>query len=104
MVPASPGTGLAWDLSRVIFEGIISVTNSSIPTTPTNVTFKVGDGTLTLSWPADYIGWRLLSQTNSLEVGLSTNWVEVPGSSATNSVIITNNPGVPVEFYRLVYP
>jgi hypothetical protein len=57
-----------------------------------------------LSWPLDHTGWRLEGQTNSLTVGISNNWVTIPGSALTNLVnlpYVTNNPTV---FYRLVYP
>ena len=62
---------------------------------------------LTLSWPADHTGWRLLAQTNHLAEGLSANtndWMTVPGSAAVDAVTLTNNPAWPDEFFRLVYP
>src|SRR5207244_773026 len=37
-----------------------------------------------VSWPAGYVGWQLQTQTNSLGVGLGTNWVAVAGSLTTN--------------------
>jgi hypothetical protein len=63
---------------------------------------SVNGGVLSLSWPAGQ-GWRLESQTNTLTVGLSTNWVEAADSSvsSTNFTIDTAQPTV---FYRLVYP
>jgi hypothetical protein len=73
---------------------------SPIATNPTNIFFTASGGTLTLSWPADHIGWRLQTQTNSL----GTNWFDVPGSTATNTLarpIDLNNDSV---FYRLIYP
>ena len=33
-----------------------------------------------------------------------TNWVDVPGSIATNQVIFALNPTVGSVFYRLLYP
>jgi len=73
------------------------------PTTPTNLTFTVSNNSLTLSWPANYLGWVLQAQTNSLGAGLGTNWGTVPGSSLVTSMtipLIANNPAV---FYRLMY-
>jgi len=68
---------------------------------------SVADGTLNLTWPADHLGYRLLMQTNNLNLGVSVNpndWTTVPGSTATNaaslSIPITNFN----EYYRLVYP
>ena len=40
---------------------------------------------MTLTWPTDHTGWRLQSQTNSLNVGINTNWVEVPGEPDPNA-------------------
>ena len=59
---------------------------------------------LQVGWPADHTGWRLQSQTNSLATGLGTNWFDVPGSEATNSLnlpVDLNNGSV---FYRMAYP
>ena len=61
-------------------------------------------GMLTLSWPADHVGWRLQVQTNSLATGLGTNWVEVPGSTTTNSLTLPVDSGNGSVFYRLTYP
>jgi autotransporter-associated beta strand protein len=83
--------------------GSLQVT-SSLPTTPTNITFSVSNGHLTLSWPANYQGWILQQQTNSLSVGLSTAWVDVPGSASLTSTNIPINPATPTAFYRLRHP
>jgi hypothetical protein len=40
-------------------------------------------------------------QTNALTVGISNNWVDVPGSAATTSTNIVVNPALPTVFYRL---
>ena len=51
--------------------------------------------------------WTLLTQTNNLHLGVSANpsdWMRVPGSSATNSVVIPILPTTPGVYYRLVYP
>ena len=56
---------------------------------------------LALSWPAGYTGWRLQVQTNNLA---GTNWVDVPGSALTNSVLLPLDPTVESLFYRLIYP
>ncbi len=75
---------------------------------PTNITAVVSSRTnLTLSWPGDHIGWRLLAQTNHLAFGISPNtndWMTVANSTTTNQIsmpIIATNPGA---YYRLVYP
>jgi hypothetical protein len=59
---------------------------------------------LTLSWPLDHLGWRLVAQTNAPGVGLTTNWVTVTGSTSTNRVFIPIDPNVGSVFFRLVHP
>ena len=56
--------------------------------------------TLTLSWPAG-AGWVLQWQTNGLNQGLGTNWVDVPGSDSINSTNITVDKLMPTVFFRL---
>ena len=76
--------------------------------TVTKLTNSVSGSTLTLSWPADHLGYRLLVQTNNLNKGVSGNindWGTVPGSqsiTATNIAIIKT--GVTNLYYKLVYP
>jgi autotransporter-associated beta strand protein len=85
----------------------VAVVISPVNTNPTNITATVTNDVLTLSWPADHTGWRLLVQTNSLTTGLSSNtndWTPVAGSAAINQTNLQINPALPTEFYRLVYP
>jgi hypothetical protein len=73
--------------------------------TPARLTNSVSGSTLTLSWPADHLGWHLQAQTNALAAGLKTNaWLTLPGSdlvTQTNFSILKTNPTV---FYRMTYP
>jgi len=78
-----------------------------VNSTPTNLITSVSGGSLSLTWPADHTGWRLLAQTNHLVQGLSANsndWGTVNGSANTNQMNLKLDPTVPAEFYRLVYP
>jgi hypothetical protein len=77
---------------------------SDIPNTPTNITFSVSGNTLNLNWPANYLGWILQNQTNSLNVGLNTNWTDMPGSASVTSTNITIIPVNPTVFFRLRHP
>jgi hypothetical protein len=75
---------------------------------PTNIVTSVSGSQatgyqLTMSWPLDHTGWTLQAQTNILSAGLRTNWVDVPGSSATNQVIVPVNSTNGCVFYRLIY-
>jgi autotransporter-associated beta strand protein len=87
-------------LNNLAVDGSISVVN----TTPTNITSHLSGGQLTLSWPSDHEGWRLLAQTNPPPQGLGTNWVAVPGSASTTSYTTTVDPANGTVFYQLVYP
>jgi glucose/arabinose dehydrogenase len=64
--------------------------------------FSRNGNQLDLSWPV--IAGHLETQTNSLSVGLGTNWVTVSGSSATNHVAVTISPSNGSVFYRLAIP
>jgi fibronectin type 3 domain-containing protein len=57
-----------------------------------------------ISWPAVNLGWHLQAQTNSSLVGLSTNWVMIPGSGSVTSVNMTINPAQGSVFYRMISP
>jgi hypothetical protein len=103
ILPASPGPGLAWT-NNLAVDGSISVFQS-VALNPTNITFSVSGSTLTLSWPADHLGWHLQAQTNTLAAGLTSNaWVVVPGSDQITSTNISISKTNPTVFYRLVYP
>jgi hypothetical protein len=75
---------------------------STGPSGPATLTNSVSGNVLSLSWPAGQ-GWRLEAQTNSLAVGLFTNWVGA-ASSSVSSTNITIDSTKPTVFYRLVYP
>lgn len=93
-----------WNNS-ISLNGQISVATVStlVNANPTNLNVSVSGGNVILSWPADHTGWTLQDQTNNLGVGLSTNWVNVPGSSSVNAVTNTINPGNGAVFYRMIY-
>jgi fibronectin-binding autotransporter adhesin len=106
VLPTLTGTN-SW-VNHLAVNGSITLVAPPLVMVNTNSPYMTNtfDGTtLTLSWPADRIGsWRLQSQTNSLSVGLWTNWVEVAGTSATNKVIFTVDKTKGTVFYRLIYP
>jgi hypothetical protein len=91
--------GLAWNTSN-LNNGLLSV----VQTTRTNLVWNVSGTNLNLSWPAGYTGWRLQVQTNGLDAGLGTNWVDVSGSSLTNNVALPVDATEGSVFYRLIYP
>jgi len=99
------GYNYTWT-NKLVINGTLAVLTAmpSVNTSPTNITSAFDGSNLTLSWPADHIGWHLQSQTNSLVTGLGTNWVDVAGASATNQVIIPVNAANGSVFFRMIYP
>ena len=95
---------VTWNTSQLAVNGTLTVA-SATANNVTNLTSQVSGSTnLVLSWPADHIGWSLQVQTNSTSIGISNNWVTVPGSTSVNIVtngLDQNNGSV---FYRLTYP
>lgn len=97
----TPGQIVTWDTSQLAVNGTIRVVG--VTSVPVSVTPTVNGSNLTLTWPADQTGWTLEMQTNSLAVGISTNWIPVAGSSATNQITIPINPAINTTFFRLVF-
>jgi autotransporter-associated beta strand protein len=98
--PIAPGPGLAWNTNTLATDGTLRVVSTG-PVTLTNTLFG---NLLTLSWPADHIGWRLQFQTNSTSVGLSSNWHNVSSPPTTNRITFSLDPAAGCTFYRLTYP
>jgi autotransporter-associated beta strand protein len=97
--------GLVWT-NRLMQDGTLAVV-SAVSMVPTNISFSASPAGLTLSWPEDHIGWRLLVQTNRVQSGLSldtNDWAAVPGSELTNQATLPIDLARPAEFFRLVYP
>jgi hypothetical protein len=80
-----------------------NLSTTPINANPTNIVFSLANNQITLSWPADHTGWQLQAQTNGVQVGLSTNWVNVSGSMGTDQVVVPLNLTNGSVFYRLTY-
>jgi autotransporter-associated beta strand protein len=87
--------------SYTFANGILTVASINPSTNPTNITFRVSGSTLTISWPADHLGWYLQSNSVSLPARV---WFDIPGSQNGTSMIITINPAQPLTYFRLRYP
>lgn len=87
-------------------ESANSVQASATPVsnTPVPMGFVATNGVLKINWPADHVGWRLQSQTNALNAGIGTNWVDVPAAVSTNQITIPLDASNGSVFYRLIYP
>ena len=95
----SLGSGLAWNFNPT--SGVLSVV-ATVSTTPTNLTHTVIGGSLTLSWPASHIGWRL--ETNASGLDVTNAWFTLPGSPLTNQSTLPVDAASTNVFFRLVYP
>lgn len=86
--------------------GVLLSSNAvlTVPAMPTAITPAINSGTLSLSWPSIGTGYRLEMQTNLNNAGLTTNWLPVANSTATNQMLVPINPANGSVFYRLVYP
>jgi fibronectin type 3 domain-containing protein len=82
----------------VVGYGIPVVTGSPV------IAANVAGNQLTLSWPAENLGWFLQSQTNGLDAGLTANWMDVTGSETDTNAVITMDPVSPTVFFRLRSP
>ena len=98
--PAIPGPGLAWNTNTLATDGTLRL----VSTSPVTMSQSRSGDLFSFSWPVDHIGWRLQIQTNSNDVGLSTNWLNVPNSIMTNQMAFVLDPVVGCIFCRLVYP
>jgi hypothetical protein len=101
-LPALDCAGLQWT-NKLAVDGTLAVIGTPcVNLTPTNIMAVMSGGNLDISWPADQIGWTLLS--NSVDLASANQWFPVPGSSATNRVIITPEASTPNVFFRLRSP
>jgi alpha-L-arabinofuranosidase len=80
------------------------VSARSTSSAPVAISATNASGQLRISWPTDHTGWQLQSQTNSLGVGLGTNWINVTGTIQTNQVVLPLNAAGGAVFFRLVRP
>ena len=82
----------------------ISLLNIAQPATnATNLTAVFSAGVLNISWPQDHIGWTLQAQTNSMYIGIGTNWVTIANSITTNQLSFPVNHTNQTVFFRLKY-
>lgn len=82
---------------------IYGVCPPAVALNPTNMLAALSGNILTLSWPADHLGWSLQVQTNISNAGVGTNWITVPGSDLITQTNIAINPSNGAVFYRLSY-
>ncbi len=97
------GNSYTWQ-NNIATLGSVKVLSVTAPVNPnpTNITASVTGSTLHLSWPADHLGWTLL--TNSAGLTATTQWFPYPNSATVTSIDITIDPAKNNVFFRIVYP
>jgi autotransporter-associated beta strand protein len=75
---------------------------AAINPNPTNIVFSVSGSTLNLSWPADYLGWYM--QSNSVALANTNYWFDVPNSQTVTNLAITVNTSSTNVFFRMRKP
>jgi autotransporter-associated beta strand protein len=87
----------AWDTTQLSVDGTVRVTGIAAP--PTLGFTQIGTS-LQFTWTGAY---KLQAQTNSLAVGISTNWFDYPGGG-TSGVTVPMDPDNGTVFFRLSTP
>jgi fibronectin-binding autotransporter adhesin len=106
-LPATDATGLityTWQNNIATTGSIKLLSGMSAASAPITSAISGGGATLDLSWPADHRGWTLQCQTNTLNVGITSTWYGVPGSTTNIAHTVPIVPGNPTVFYRLTLP
>jgi len=96
-IAGSPGPGLDWKFNAAT--GVLTI----FSTVPPSLGASISGGTLSLTWPADHLGWTLQTQTNDLSTGLGTNWYSIPGTTSATSYAAPFDFTDGSIFYRLIY-
>jgi autotransporter-associated beta strand protein len=101
VVSDTPGQIVTWDLSQLAVNGTVKVATAA----PSQVTITpmLSGTNFTLTWPASQTGATLQEQINPVTVGLSTNWMTVPGSTLTNQMTFPVVPTNGTAFFRLLF-
>jgi autotransporter-associated beta strand protein len=100
----TPGQLVTWNSNNLTLNGTISVATvaPSLPTSPTNIMVSLSGSQMNLSWPTNYTGWSL--QSNSVSLLSTGSWYTVAGSTSTNRVVLTIDPGKTNVFFRMSLP
>ncbi len=96
------GSGLT--ASNYVFQQAASNATAltiTISSTPVNLSFSLlGTNQITLSWPADHLGWTL--QTNAIDLSIAADWFDYPGSTSNTSETIAIDPTQTNVYFRVV--
>ena len=90
------GAGVTW-ANHLAVDGSITVSSVSGPA----LNFTQTANSLQFSWTSAFGTFKLQAQTNSLSVGLNTNWADYPGGGAS-PVTVPMDATQGTVFFRLV--
>jgi fibronectin-binding autotransporter adhesin len=100
----TPGTTFVWQDNTAV-DGTIKLLSggvSLVNPTPIRAVFTpLGNGSFTLTWPSDHLGWYI--QSNSVGLNSPGSWFNIPNSSSTTTITVTPDPTKGEVFYRMVY-
>jgi autotransporter-associated beta strand protein len=99
------GGGMNWT-NKLSVDGSIQALSVGFTTAsyPTNITATLNGSNLQITWPATHLGWMIQAQTNTLAVGLSTDWVTISNTATQLGYTNTIDPTKGGVFYRLIHP
>jgi hypothetical protein len=81
----------------------VATSGGPVPASGTNITAVLKGTALTISWPSNYLGWIL--QTNTANLANQAYWGDVPNSNTNVQMSFPiAAPGPPEEFFRLRHP
>jgi lysophospholipase L1-like esterase len=89
-------------VAGTVYYGLIG--NGETPPVFPQLSAALSGGQIQLDWPADHIGWRLETRTNSILPAIDSAWTTVANSAATNHVSVAVPSVGPPIFFRLAYP
>jgi hypothetical protein len=99
----TPGGNFTYSFNTNTSGQVILSVQSSTSLAPVSLNVQTTPNQLSLSWPADHVGWHLMIQTNTT-TGLSANWQAIPGSELTNQFSLPIDRTQDSVFLRLTYP
>ena len=72
------------------------------PTVPTSMTTMLMGNSMLFSWPSNYVGCRL--ESNSISLTATSAWFTVSSSATTNQMFLPISSAQSNVFFRLTYP
>jgi hypothetical protein len=79
------------------------VSATPVPSVGSNLSASLVASSITVSWPAAYVGWIL--QTNTVGLGNPAAWGDIPDSLTHSQMAFpAGGPSTPAEYFRLRHP